>query len=52
MPSTLGEFDVTMLKMLMSTRKRVMSIAILPGTTSGGIRKPTQETTTKRPEGK
>ena len=43
MPSTLGELVVTMLKMLMSTRKRVMSMAIRPGTTSGGIRKPTWE---------
>ena len=51
-PSTLGEFDVTMLKMLISTRKRVMSMAILPGTTSGGMRNPTHETTTKRPEGR
>ena len=32
-PSTLGELVVTMLKMLMSTRNRVISIAIRPGTT-------------------
>ena len=35
-PSTLGEFVVTMLKMLMSTRNRVISMAIRPGTTWGG----------------
>ena len=51
-PSTLGELVVTMLKMLISTRKRVMSMAILPGTTSGGMRKPTHDTTTNRPEGR
>ena len=33
MPSTLGELVVTMLKMLISTRKRVISIAMRPGTT-------------------
>jgi hypothetical protein len=33
LPSVLGETLVTMLKMLMSTRKRVTRRAILPGTT-------------------
>ena len=51
-PSTLGELEVTILKMLMSTRKRVISMAILPGTTSGGIRKLAQDTTTNRPDGR
>ena len=41
-----------MLKMLIRTRKRVMSSAILPATISGGMRKLTQETTTKSPEGR
>ena len=37
---------VTMMMMLMMkvTRKRVISIAIRPGTTSGGMRKPTWNT--------
>ncbi len=39
-------------KMLMSTRKRVMSMAMRPATISGGMRKEAQETATKRPEGK
>ena len=51
-PSTFGEFVVMILKMFVRTRKRVMSKAILPGMTSGGMRKLTQETTTKRPEGR
>ena len=33
MPSVFGETLVTLLKMLMRTRKRVTSRAILPGTT-------------------
>ena len=33
MPSVFGETFVTLLKMLISTRKRVTSRAILPGTT-------------------
>ena len=52
MPSVLGVMAVTLLKMLMRTRKRVTSSAILPGTTSGGIRKLTQEVITNRVEGK
>ena len=39
-------------KTVQLTRKRVMSIAILPGTTSGGMRKLTHETTTNKPEGR
>ncbi len=51
-PSTFGEMLVMVLKMLVSTRKRVTRSAILPGTTSGGMRKLTHETTTNRPEGR
>ena len=43
-PSTLGELEVTLLKMLMSTRKMVTRSVILPGTISGGMRKLTQDT--------
>ena len=43
-PSTLGEFEVTLLKMLMSTRKMVTRSVIRPGTISGGMRKLTQDT--------
>ena len=38
--------------MLIRTRKSVISMAILPGITSGGIKKLTQETITKSPDGK
>ena len=38
-PSTLGEFEVTLLKILIKTRKMVTRSVILPGTISGGIRK-------------
>ena len=48
-PSTFGEFEVTLLKMLIKTRKMVTSRVILPGTISGGIRKLTQETRTNNP---
>ena len=51
-PSTLGETLVMVLKMLVSTRKRVTRRAIRPGTTSGGMRKLTQDTTTNSPDGK
>ena len=51
-PSVLGDTLVTLLKILMRTRKRVTSRAILPGTTSGGMRKLTQEVITKRVDGK
>ena len=50
MPSAFGELLVTVLKILMSTRNRVINIAIRPGTTSGGTKKLTHETTTNRPE--
>ena len=50
MPSALGLLVVTVLKMLMSTRNRVINIAMRPGTTSGGTRKLTHDTTTNRPE--
>ena len=43
---------LTLLKMLMSTRKRVTSMAILPGTTSGLIKKDTHETTTNMQDGR
>ncbi len=43
---------VIVLKMFVSTRNSVTSRAILPGTTSGGMRKLTQDTTTNSPEGK
>ena len=49
MPSTLGETEVTLLKMLMRTRKSVMSMAMRPGTTSGGIRNEAHEVITNRP---
>ena len=49
MPSALGLLVVTVLKMLMSTRNRVINIAMRPGTTSGGTRKLTHDTTTNRP---
>jgi hypothetical protein len=39
-------------KMFTRTRKSVISSDIRPATISGGMRKLTQETTTKRPEGK
>ena len=52
MPSTFGDMFVIVLKMFVSTRKSVMRRAILPGTTSGGIRKLTQDTTTNRPDGR
>ena len=39
-PSTLGELEVTLLKMLIKTRKIVTSSVIRPGTISGGIRNP------------
>ena len=42
---TFGELVVTLLKMLMRTRKSVIKRAIRPGTMSGGIRKEIQETT-------
>ncbi len=51
-PSTFGELLVIVLKMLVSTRNRVTRRAILPGMTSGGIRKLTHETTTNRPDGR
>ena len=44
-PSVLGVMAVTLLKMLMRTRKRVIKRAIRPGTMSGGIKKEIQETT-------
>ena len=49
-PSVLGELEVTVLKILISTRNRVINMAIRPGTTSGGTKKLTQDTTTNRPE--
>ena len=39
-PSTLGELEVTLLKMLINTRNIVTSSVIRPGTISGGIRNP------------
>ena len=50
MPSVLGELEVTVLKILISTRNRVINMAMRPGTTSGGTKKLTQDTTTNRPE--
>ena len=52
MPSVLGVMEVTLLKILISTRKRVTKSAILPGTTSGGIRKLTQDVITNSVEGR
>ena len=40
LPSTLGDLSVTLLKMLIKTRKIVTSNVIRPGTSSGGIRNP------------
>ena len=51
-PSTFGDTFVIVLKMLVSTRKRVTSNAILPGTTSGGMTKLTQDTATNKPLGR
>ena len=51
-PSTLGDTFVIVLKMLVSTKKRVTSKAILPGTTSGGMTKLTQDTATNKPLGR
>ena len=42
----MGACSLTLLKMLMRTRKRVTRSPILPGTTSGLIRKLTQLVTT------
>ena len=42
----MGAFSLTLLKMLMRTRNKVTSIAILPGTTSGFTKKLTQLTMT------
>ena len=52
MPSVLGVMEVTLLKILISTRKRVTKSAILPGTTSGGMRKLTQDVITNSVEGR
>ena len=51
-PSVFGVMLVTLLKMLMRTKKSVTSRAILPGTTSGGMRKLTQDVITKSVEGR
>ena len=39
-PSTLGELEVTLLKILINTRNIVTSRVMRPGTISGGIKKP------------
>ena len=44
LPSTVGDSVLMVLNMLVSTRKRVTSSPILPGTTEGEMRKLTQET--------
>ena len=51
-PSTFGDTFVIVLNILVSTRKRVTSKAILPGTTSGGMTKLTQDTATNKPLGR
>ena len=51
-PSALGIFVVMVLKILTRTRNIVMRSVILPGTTSGGMRKLIQETITNMPEGR
>ena len=38
-PSTFGELEVTLLKMLIKTRKMVTSSVMQPGTISGGIKR-------------
>ena len=47
-----GAMERTLLKTLTSTRKRVTSNAILPGTTDGRIKNEIQETTTNRMQGR
>ena len=37
--SDFGAFDITLIRMLIKHRSKVMSRAIRPGTMSGGIRK-------------
>ena len=39
-PSTLGELEVTLLKILISTRNIVTRSVMRPGTISGGIKNP------------
>ena len=51
-PSTLGEFDVTLLKILIKTRKMVSRRVMWLGTVSGGMRKVTQGTIMKSSEGR
>ena len=51
-PSVLGVMEVTLLKIFIRTSRRVTRRAILPGTTSGGMRKLIQEVMTKRVEGR
>jgi len=51
-PSAFGALPVTELKMFTSTRNRVTSKAIRPGTTSGGTMNEIQLTMTKSPEGR
>ena len=48
--SVFGEILVMVLKILISTKKNVIrsAIQLQPSTTSGGMRKITQDTTTKR----
>ena len=43
-PCTVGDTVLMVLNMLVSTRKRVTSNPILPGTTAGEIKKLTQDT--------
>ena len=40
-PSTLGEFEVMLVKMLIKTRNKVTRRVIRPAKISGGIKKPT-----------
>ena len=51
-PSALGDWVVTVLKILMSKRNKVINMAIRPRTTSGGTRKLTHDTTTNSPANK
>ena len=51
-PSALGDWVVTVLKILMSKRNKVINMAIRPRTTSGGTRKLTHDTTTNSPADK
>ena len=51
-PSTVGDFELMVLNVLMRTRNMVTRRPILPGTTAGEMKKLIQLTRTNRPEGR